>query len=372
MPANLSNLTSERLLHSGARALHAWAPLFEAANSDHRVAHRSAILCAGLGELAVATFDALGGQGQGRGEEVLVAAAGLSLLTKLDDQVIDGLPFHQTDPDPRQLRRRLCAYLWPTLWSIFEATPAYPGEPRCELAAALGARLVALAEGERGRLNHLLDVIAQGWAVQVEAVVTFTRHPSELDLALVDTVTAAISGLWLKMNAMVGALPSEAARPMNLAEEEAFLAWGAWIQRADALADFAKDVDEGLACTSLGWRLWSRAPEHYDALRDGGADEASYAALVDAEVDRALVPSGEALMALERSLDALGEVGPTLAWITRMLLWRYASCPRSRRPPHDPLWAGIFSPDAEVSSFLRGVGFAHAATREEVSPCSAP
>ena len=70
--------------------------------------------------------------------DVLAAGAGLSLLTKLDDQVIDGLPFHGRQKDAHALRRRLCGYLWPTLWSILEASPASSGDPRTEMAAELG------------------------------------------------------------------------------------------------------------------------------------------------------------------------------------------------------------------------------------------
>jgi hypothetical protein len=88
----------------------------------------------------------------------------LSLLTKIDDQVIDALEFHGGPPacgrDLQALERKTRAYLAPTLASIRSGRPD-TAQPRCVLAAALGRRLrasLATQLGEpqtRGSPAHL-------------------------------------------------------------------------------------------------------------------------------------------------------------------------------------------------------------------------
>jgi|ETNmetMinimDraft_26_1059896.scaffolds.fasta_scaffold55141_2 hypothetical protein len=75
------------LAATGAPLVGELAPWVDPADPDHRVSDRSRLLCAGLAQLALACYQALGGSRQPR--EVAAAAALLSLLTKIDDQVID-------------------------------------------------------------------------------------------------------------------------------------------------------------------------------------------------------------------------------------------------------------------------------------------
>lgn len=341
-----------RLLSGASASLRAWDGLVGPANADGRVSARSLTLCAGLGELSAGCCEALGGGA--RASEVRAAGAGLSLLTKLDDQVIDHPGFHGRGMEARALRRRVAGYLWPTLASLESCVPAR-AEARCVMAAELGRRLVTLT-GDRSRLEHLLEVIARGWAVQVEAVTLFTRHPSEVGLEEVERVTASISGLWLLMITLVGTLPAEVGRGLTVGEEAAFQGWGLHIQHADALADFGKDVWEGLVCTSAGWRLWREAPGAFEAAL-GAPEEAAglYGALAAHGVDLACMPEGAALESLSAELGALGRVGPLLQWIVGMLLYRYAVHPSSRRPLTDPCWAsrGLEAPD--VAQFIDGM-----------------
>ena len=133
------------LARAGAARLHRLAPALDAADPGGRVVPRSRLLCAALGSLAEACYGGLGGGlgGRGRAEEVGDAAALLSLLTKLDDQVIDAPAFHR-GLSRRDAGEKTRAFLAPTLTSICEARPAAPAG-RCLLAAELGARLRRLA-----------------------------------------------------------------------------------------------------------------------------------------------------------------------------------------------------------------------------------
>ena len=273
------------LLAAGDRFLAAIGPALDAADAEGRVARGSRLLCSALGLLGVETYRALGGRG--REDEVGRAAAMLSLLTKIDDQVIDAPGFHGGASTPRaELRARVRAFLAPTLASVRAARPAN-GEPRCAFAAALGEALRGLDPGHDGpaRLAHLHDTLAMGWEVQVEAVSVLTSDPGAVTLAEVSSITRRISGAWLLMIAMVGVLPGDVTRALSPGEEAAFFAWGSAMQRADALADLEKDVADLHLSSWAGKLLADRAPAAYlEAARRGDA-RAIYALAREHAVD---------------------------------------------------------------------------------------
>lgn len=257
-------------------------------------------LCAGLGVLArAAGGDARHG----------LAGAMLSLLTKLDDQVIDGLPFHAglSRPEAHGKTRR---YLAPTLASIRSGAPAND-EERCMFAARLGRLLRSL-----GDCTHVLDTIARGWEVQAVAVSTLTRHASEVTLDEVAAVTRAISGVWLLMIAEVGTI---GARPFSSEERDAFLLWGDAIQKADALNDLTKDIADGHWATFPLRLLYERSPAAYHAARAGGD--------VDALLDAHHVPAAcfdpSTVRRAEAAHASLGDVPVLLRWIHDHLMARY-------------------------------------------------
>src|SRR5690242_19874411 len=97
---------AEAVIAAGDRWLAAIGPALDAADPDGRVSAQSRLLCAGLGVLGVAAYRALGGAR--RADDVGRAGAMLSLLTKIDDQIIDARPFHA---DRRGLVERTRAFL---------------------------------------------------------------------------------------------------------------------------------------------------------------------------------------------------------------------------------------------------------------------
>ena len=121
--------------------------------------------------------------------------------------------------------------------------------------------------------------------------------------------------------------PGDAVRALTPAEEEGFLAWGWAIQRADALADLAKDLADGHLSSWAGRLLWERAPAAYlDAAARGDAP-AIYALLRAHAVDRDCLPDAAEAALLEAALPALGEVPDLLAWIHAYLTRRYLAHP---------------------------------------------
>jgi hypothetical protein len=312
------------LVAAGDRYLADLGPAALAADPEARVAPRSLLLCAALGLLAEAAYGALGGSCR-RGE-VGRAAAMLSLLTKIDDQVIDALAFHGGSGAERgALRARTRAYLAPTLASIREGRPA-SAEPRCALAADLGAALSALG-GDPARRAHLLATVAAGWEIQVSAVAVLTAHPATVTRAEVADVTRSISGAWLSMIAMVGTLPEDASRAFTPREEAELFAWGSAIQRADALADLEKDLGDGHLSSWPGLLLWERAGDAYldAALRRDGP--ALYALVRAHDVEASCLPGEEEMARLRATLSGLGEVRALLAWIHAYLVRRYRTHP---------------------------------------------
>lgn len=300
------------------------------------VSARSRMLCAGLACLARACYSALGGAV--RIDEVGDAAAMLSLLTKIDDQVIDALEFHGGPLDRRRDRRaleqRTRRYLAPTLASIREAHPA-TGEPRCVLAAALGQRLMSLA-ADRHRLDHVLDTIAFGWEVQVRAVRVLSSDPAAVERAEVEAVTADISGAWLLMITMIGELPEDAARPLAADEIAAFYEWGLHIQTADAFADLGKDTADGLVASRPGFELARRDSSRWRAAFEQADLAPLYRAMVDAEIDLSLLPDPRQVDALGQRLAGLGEVPSWLRWIHGFLSYRWLVHPLCPRDADEP------------------------------------
>ena len=313
------------LLATGDRVLVELGPLVHAADPEGRLEPRNQLLCAGLGHLAVLTYRALGGAL--REAEVARAAAMLSLVTKIDDQIIDALAFHGGAlTDRAEVRRRTRAYLAPTLASLRAARPARRADGRCVLAAKLGEALRDLA-ADQARLDRVLATIAAGWEVQVEAVALLTSAPEAVTRAELAAVTRAISGVWLLMIARTGELPGDAARALTPAEEEDFLTWGWAIQRADALADLAKDLADGHFSSWSARLLWERAPAAYlDAAARADAP-ALYALLRAHRVDEACLPDAAEAAALQAALPDLGDVGDLLAWIHAYLVRRYQAHP---------------------------------------------
>jgi hypothetical protein len=347
----------ERLLAAGGAYLDVLGPAVSAADPEGRVAPRSRLLCAALGLLGVAAYQALAAEAPERSRrseaEVGLAAAALSLLTKVDDEVIDRLGFHGgMATDRRAVRQRTEAFLAPTLASLGTGLAATP-EPRCALAAAVGRRLSRLA-GSRARLDHVIEVIAEGWRTQVDAVATLSSHPGELSLAEVAGVTRRISGAWLLMIALTGSLPAEASRPFSADEEEAFFDWGLHIQRADALADLQKDVEDGLTSSFAGRLLWEREPSRALAACRARDAAALYEMAARHRVDELCLRGGAGRAALAERLRGLGEADALLAWIHGSLIHRYLAHPLCQRDPRDRAFRAFHERRAEWSPYLEG------------------
>ncbi|AKT41936.1 hypothetical protein [Chondromyces crocatus] len=327
-----------RLLAAGDAYLKVLGPSLSAADPEGSVTPRSRLLCAALGQLAVLAYEALGGKAHA--EQVGLTAASLSLLTKIDDEVIDRHEFHGgMNARRRMVRAKTEAFLAPTLASLGSGLAAN-AEPRCAFAAAIGRQLGTIAQS-RVRLDHVLSVIAEGWRTQIDAVVTLSSHPGQVSLAEVAGVTRRISGAWLLMVSLLGSLPDDAARPFTDDEEEAIYDWGFHIQRADALADLQKDLGDGLISSFVGRILWEREPSRYlPACRAGDAATLYEMAAIH-RVDEICLRGGEPVGALATRLGALGELNSLLSWIHGFLLERYLEHPLCRRRSDDPAFRAM-------------------------------
>ena len=322
---------SSRLLATGQSCLTDLAPLVQRADPHGLVTPRSRLLCAALSQLSLECYGSA--VGPRREAEVKRAAAMLALLTKIDDQVIDGPGFHGgTATDRTELRARTRDYLQPTLESIRTGRAA-DGDPRCDLAAELGRSLQALGGGER--LEHVLEVIARGWSVQVDAVVQFTSLPGDVDAASIRRTTARISGDWLLMISLIGTLP-DGAEELTDDEERAFRDWGWHIQRADALSDLDRDIRDGLFTTYPGQLVWERAPMDYLRACRSKETDGIYRQLAAFDLDVACLPGLSERSCLDRRLSRLGDLGPLMRWIHGFLCWRYLVHPLCRRTADDP------------------------------------
>ena len=315
-----------RLQATGTRLGSELRNAVEAADLAGRVKPRHIHLCAALGHLAESAAAALGA------EPACIKAAGhaaatLSLLTKIDDQVIDHPHHHGGTSTPRPIvRERTRAFLQPTLDSIHTGRPA-TSEPRCRLAAQLGRDLIALGP-HTSRRARLLHEVTTGWATQVDAVAVLSAHPATVDRPTVAAVTTDISSRWLGMVTAVGMLAASATRALTPAEWAGFRLWGAAIQRADALADLDKDLEDGLVSSLPAWELFQTDPTAWSAICR--SPQLAYAAVAPLE-DRCLAPTSVVHQAQAAHAN-LGDVPALLSWIHSFLLWRYAHHPRCESP----------------------------------------
>lgn len=341
------------LIATGQAHLIELEPLVDSADPEGQVTSRARLLCAGLGLLGQVAYAALGGS-QHRAQ-VGMAAAALSLLTKVDDEVIDRPSFHGGfGRNRKELRRRTEAFLAPTLNSIRSGVPEN-SEPRCHLAADVGRRLRAIASNP-ARLEHLLTIIAAGWSIQVDAVAVLTSHPGEVSIEEVARTTGQISGAWLLMIAAVGSLPEDATRMLSAHEEEAFFRWGFHIQRADALADFEKDNRDGLVATYAGRLLWERDAEAYWRACSRFDAPTLYSMLVRHRIDEASFPEGwlqaASSVVPEAGLERLGRAPALLAWIHGFLSYRYLTHPHCRRAFKDATFARLWRDAGSYTAYL--------------------
>jgi len=341
---------ADRLAARGQRELALWTPALAEADRDGRVSGPARLLCCGLAELAHAMARATGVADPSAATH---AAAGLALLTKLDDEFIDAPDFHGgPSADRAVLRARTEAFLAPTLVAM-HAGVAPPGAPaRAQLAALVGRALMDCS-ADSGTLQRLQDLIRRGWAIQVDAVATLSARPGAVPLAQVVETTAAISGAWLAMITSTGGLP--AGRPLTADEEAAFFAWGRAIQAADALADLDKDLADSFAATLPLCIATRRDPTLL--VRWSAGDAAGLRrGLVHTGADLAVLPDPAALDHLDRRLARLGDVPRLLRWIHGFLLGRYlAATPFADRAAFAPYisdWAAFapsHAPEAPCS-----------------------
>lgn len=357
------------LLATGAAHLAVLTPLLDAADPRGDVTSRARLLCAALGLLSEVMYAALGGSAHRR--EVGLAGAALSLLTKVDDEVIDRPSFHGgIKTDRRELRQRTEAFLAPTLASIRTAKPAN-SEPRCVLAADVGRRLQTLSANTT-RLEHLLDIIAEGWSIQVDAVAVLSSHPGEVSLDEVARTTRRISGAWLLMIAAVGSLPEDTTKTLSADEEETFYRWGFHIQRADALADLEKDNRDGLVASYVGRLLWEREPDEYMRACAHFDASALYTLVRKHRIDEASFPAGwlqdSQRAYAERGLENLGAVPSLLAWIHGFLSYRYLMHPLCRTERGDATFARLWQDADTYTGYLRT---SHPSSMTHASSCAA-
>lgn len=314
---------TNEVLEEGRTSMSRLGAAVDAADPAGLVLPRSRLLCAGLARLAVEVARSLGAGARQR--EVADLAASISILTKIDDEVIDSRAFHGGMAADRLLvTRKTAAFLAPTLASMREARPVTT-EPRCSLAAHIGGRIRSLA-ATPARADALLDLLAQGWTTQVDAVVTLTDDPFEVNMGAVDRVTRRISGDWLAIVAACGALPKEAARFIADDEVEAIRDAGLYIQRSDSLCDLEKDQAEGLTSTWAACRASRARP----AVRGPQRLEALFDIVHGAGIDAAAIPTRSQVESVAARLAGLGGVHGLLEWVRKMLLARYLAHPLTR------------------------------------------
>jgi hypothetical protein len=300
-----------RVIERGRASLGRLGRAIDDADPEGLVLPRSRVLCAGLAELAVTVLGALSPVSDEG--EVVDLAASLSLLTKIDDEVIDSLSFHGGQSAPRgRVRARTEAFLGVTLRAI-ESGASESSEPRAVFAADVGRRIRTLAATAEAR-DALLLLVRQGWRTQVDAVTTLTDDPLRVDLHEVDRVTRRISGDWLALIAACGALPSGGC--LSGPEVEAIRDAGELIQRADSLADLEKDQREGLTSSWAACRL-----------AESGLDTTSLAARYHAcsalGLEQRASPGPALAETIRLRLGRIPELAGWLDWIRSMLLARH-------------------------------------------------
>lgn len=343
------------LFLTGSRYLEELQLLINQGDPQSLVHSKPKFLCCALAQLSLLCYESLGGRAHmgpvGR------AGAMLAILTKIDDQVIDGLPFHGGRSGSfKQVRQKTKDYLAPTLESI-KTGRAANSEGRCVLAARLGAELQLLARENHDRLDLLLDWIERGWDIQAEAVATLTRHGSEVTMAQVEKVTRDISGAWLLMISAIGSLPSDAARVLTDDEVEAFYDLGWHIQRADSLADMAKDIGDGLISSYPDKWLYSLDRDAYERCVREANEREVYSLCASLDIDKRCMPEPGEFERGSEALGGLGGLGDLLAWIHGFLTWRYLVHPLSLRTEQTEFFRPFIRRSKDYKSYLGGVAY---------------
>ena len=339
------------LLNTGTLFLSEMNQFVDQADPRTLVKERPKFLCAALGLLSQISYDALGGQS--RRHEVGRAGALLSLLTKIDDQVIDSPDFHGGCAlSFEEAQQKTRDYLAPTLESIKTGKPANT-EARCLLAAMLGGEIRALSGESKTRFNQVIEWIEFGWSVQSRAVATLSRHSADISQDSVNQVTRDISGAWLLMIAAIGSLPSDAHRMFTASEVDAFFQFGWHIQRADALADMAKDLADGLISSYPDRLLYSLNPVKYENCLSLKLAEPIYAICREMGIDILCLPSPEELISSEQEMAQLGDLPDLLNWIHGFLTWRYLIHPFSQRSIEDKAFQPFMSRKKDYINYLQ-------------------
>lgn len=338
------------LFLTGSRYLEELQLLISQGDPKSLVSSKPKFLCCALAQLSLLSYESLGGSTK-KGA-VGRAGAMLAILTKIDDQVIDGLPFHGGQRDSfERIRQKTRDYLAPTLESI-KTGRAANGEGRCVLAARLGAELQLLAGENPSRLELLLEWIEAGWDIQAEAVATLTRHSSERTMAQVEKVTRDISGAWLLMISAIGSLPSDAARVFTEDEVEAFYDLGWHIQRADSLADMAKDIGDGLISSYPDKWLYSLDREAYERCVREANEREVYSLCASLDIDQRCMPEPGEFERGGEALGGLGGLGDLLSWIHGFLTWRYLVHPLSLRTEDTEFFQPFIRRSEDYKSYL--------------------
>jgi hypothetical protein len=329
---------------TGNRWLQSLEPEISRADPECLISPRSRILCAGLGTLSSSAALALGASPE-TAEEAGLAGAALSLLTKLDDEVIDSFAFHGGPRTARcEVSERTRSFLAPTLDALLRGANGSPlGAPKAEAlhrsryAHFVGSRLARLASS-RARLDHVLASIELGWDVQVRAACVLTAAPRSVDSTEVLTATRSISGAWLGMITLVGELARGSVRAITENEVAAIWEWGSFIQRADSLCDLEKDQKDGLVSTFVAHEAYrierlAGARTRDSARLDPTSPElhSLYALVAREGIDLTCIPTEKDRRTLAHALSSLGHVEPLLSWIFGMLFQRYIDHPLSVR-----------------------------------------
>jgi hypothetical protein len=275
-------------------------------------------LCSSLGLLSQIAYQA--GGGTEHSLRVAWAGALLSMLTKIDDEVIDAREFH--GHQRATLREKTQQFLDLTLQSLRSASPA-TNEVRCRLAATLGRELRLLGEHHPDRLEHVLHVIERGWQTQTDAVFLLTEQPTEVSRFQIQQITKQISGDWLQMIALMGTLPGDCARTLSSRELEAISAWGYFVQSADALCDFEKDQQEGLCSTIVGLLLWENTQQAYLQAHCNLDFAQMHTWLAQFQIAEACMPAASDVANFFQELKHFPELAKILYWIHGMLTFRY-------------------------------------------------
>lgn len=322
-------LWHQQLIQTGSQFLGELRDIITLADPQSTVKSNPKFLCCALGLLGQVTYDALGGHALR--DEVGRAGALLSILTKIDDQVIDDLTFHKGSGLSFEYARiKTQRYLAPTLKSLRTGVPANK-EGRCILGARLGRELRSLAGSNLARWKQVIGWIAEGWTIQTQAVATLSRHSSELSLKDVEKVTRDISGAWLLMISATGSLPEDTTRPISEDEREGFYQFGWHIQRADALADMAKDLKDGLISSYPDRLLYSIDKKSYERCIHEQDPQYIYDICRGELIDVKCMPGPGELASCAAQLRGLGELPDLLNWIHGFLTWRYVVYPLSKR-----------------------------------------